>query len=198
MSLLGCSRGVILFRACVAVGAFMAGSSAVRAPAQASGQKPRLETAWGKPVHGIQAGIRLVGGSEGTKPSRAVEVQFILRNTTKQPISFAYGNAQRIYGWEVARGHDGVWAVEPRWRHWREETLEGVVAGALEFSIPAEGELPLPLDGPRLLVSQGAANDHLTIKAKEGERVRLKGVPITAAAKGEEWLDKLTTGILTL
>lgn len=188
----------LLFCAWVAAGALVAGLSPVRAAMPGQSEKARSATAWGPPVHGIQAGIELVTRSANAKSPQTVQVRFLLRNTTDHPANFAYGNAQRIYGWEVTRQPDGVWLVAPRWRHWPEEKLEPLIAGAMECHIPAMGQMPLPLEGPRLVIAQGAAPDRLTIRAKRGERVRIQGAPITAAARGEEWLDKLKTGVLTI
>ncbi len=182
----------------ISAGALLVGLSPVRGSMPEKSREPRWAPAWGKPVHGVQVGIQLVTPVVNGRAPQRVHVRFLVRNTTDQPIDFAYGNAQRIYGWEVGRQADGVWVVEPRWRHWREEKLEPLIAGAMSMSIPAMGEAPLPLEGPKLLVSHGAAHDRLTIVAKRGEHIRLKGAPITAAAKGEEWLDSLETGVVTI
>jgi hypothetical protein len=167
---------------------------------------PERETLWGKPVNGVQAGIRLADIATTVHIGNRVKVEMVMRNTTDHDIDYAYGNAQRIYGWQVKRQKDGVWEIAPRWRYWQELKLEGVVAGAVGLRLAAGSEMAVPMDGPEILISDRPPSKpdpserqvKLSLTAKPGTDIQLRALPITAAARGEEWLDKLETGVLKL
>jgi hypothetical protein len=159
---------------------------------------------WGRPVAGLQAGMRLASGSTRVLVGDRVKLHLVLRNTTDRAIRVAWANNQGRYGWRVRRtgktASDHVWAIAPRYRYWQEERLVPPVAGAIGFRLGARSETAIPMEGPELLVT-----DHIESKAgattvvgKPGGIIRLRALPITAAARGEEWLDQLETGELTL
>jgi len=174
-----------------------------QAPGAAAAPEPD-QTKWGKAIHGIQAGIRVKGGRNGVRVNEQVAVEIVLKNVSDQPASVAFPNAQRIYGWRVKRDRGSKWVIAPRWMFKEEEKVEMIVAGALEFTIPAGKEVALPMDSPEILIadSRGGGGKHkadeLVIPARPGSKIEVRALPITAAARGEEWFEQLQTGELTL
>lgn len=186
----------------IAVAAVPYTASAAGAQAPATPAAP--DTFWGKPVDGLQAGIRIAGGSSTVRVGDRLKVELVLRNTTDHATRIGYGNAQNIYGWRLKRQKDGAWELAPRWRYWREEKLEGIVAGAMEIGVAPHGELLIPMKQPEILITgkaehqAGQKGGRLVLVCGPGDTIRLRALPITAAARGEEWLDRLETGLVTL
>lgn len=191
---------ILLAAAALPLALRLASAQSPQSDAASTLRASAADTLWGKPVNGLQAGIRLVSASATVRIGDRINVAVLLRNTTDHPIEIAYGNAQGCYGWRTMRQRDGVWIIAPRWRYWREEKLEPIPAGARALQLAPNRDMPVPMKQPEIILAAEGAHDGpaLAIECRPGDRIRLRSLPITAAARGEEWLDRLETAVLTV
>src|SRR5439155_16467487 len=58
--------------------------------------------AWGNPVEGLQAGIRLMTGSDTVAAGDLVRFHLVVRNVTDHPIDITHYPVQKRFGWRAA------------------------------------------------------------------------------------------------
>lgn len=169
-------------------------------------QPPSPTTSWGKTVHGLRAGIRMERDADTVKIGERFKAKLVIKNVSGHEIDLAFANGQRHYGWRV-KEQGGRSVIAPRWRYSADEKIEKEVMGAVSFHIGAGVEVEVPMDSPDLLVTSprpanhldamaGAKGTQLTVTGRLGQSIQIMALPLTAIARGEEWVDKLETGVL--
>jgi hypothetical protein len=190
----------------LAVPADHAVEQARTADLQAASMPLASATAWGPPVNGLQAGIRLITDPGEVRMGKPVRFAVVLRAIGGHGIDLAFANAQSFFGWRTKRQADLV-VIAPRWRYAEEEHLEKLVPGATTLPMGASTlrvepnqEIEVPMKRPEFLVGTSAGKDpkQPVIVAKPGARIRVQGQPLAVIARGEEWVEELETGILTV
>jgi hypothetical protein len=58
----------------------------------------KLVTAWGRPVNGLQAGLRCVEGKQIVQKGDQVEIEVVVRNVSEGPVEFEYLPPSRTWG----------------------------------------------------------------------------------------------------
>ena len=157
------------------------------------------DVAWGKPVHGLQAGIRLVAGGRMWRVGQTVEFALIVRNVTDHPIGVAYYPAQDKFGWTAMTvGMRGSLAVSVLPEQPPTQLRHLSLGPAIELTIEPGKEVPVPGKHPVFDVEVPGDSAYATpiIFIQPGAKVSVQAQPLKPVAKGEEWLGKLLTGRL--
>jgi hypothetical protein len=129
-------------------------------------------TAWGKPVNGLQAGVRCPKERQSIAPGEEANLEIVIRNVSDQPIAFSYLPPQ--YGAENDKG-----TVELKWLyqgkgfpdtvhiHPRKEMLLGELAlGHIRPKLPNTA-YAARLELPPGMYQVGSANVVVTVKGDQ-------------------------------